>query len=255
LDERKQNEIQDAFNQRVLDEALQNNRITHEEYDKAIGMSRNQRTGVVAGIQANLHDQWQKNLDANRQALANVNTALAQAEYYRMGGRGGGGTQRVYSPDLGANVTPVQANTAYHQSIRGALMDTYGVTPEQLLDSSQHKAGTLQDAKDLTSTFTPKSDGPYIQIGGDTGFVMARQTHEALKRRLFAEGYGAKGEPPARYQQPPPSAGAGVKPVRPAGKTSGQMVPVIDPNGVRGFVKAEDLNDALDQGYTVATRQ
>jgi len=95
-----QDQSLDAYNQMIADKALQSGQITRDEHNKFMGMGRKQRTGFAAGLMSNyvqsIGNNWQ-----TRMAAANVNAAMARAQYERSmadyatrgGGFGGTGYQ------------------------------------------------------------------------------------------------------------------------------------------------------------------
>jgi len=66
----------DAYNDMIVQNALASNEITHEDWQKYMGSSRNQKTGIAAGIAAN----FTHNL-AKQKAAADEESRKAMAEY------------------------------------------------------------------------------------------------------------------------------------------------------------------------------
>jgi hypothetical protein len=200
---------------------------------------------IAMGAQSNLaamltqqQREWQ-----NRQAAAHANYYLQAAEHQAAqaaGGPGGAPKGRIWSDELGGWATPDQADRAKRRSTQGYLMQSYGLTPEQVFDSSQHKAGTVTIDATGAKKFTPDEKGDQIQIGGDKGVIMPRAEHEIYKRQLQQNGFQVGGAPGAAGGAAAPAAAA----------AGAGMVRVRSPQGVVGTIPANRLEAAQAAGYT-----
>jgi len=80
VEEIHKNQQLDAYNDYIAQQALNSQRITHEQYDKYLGLSRQQKTGFIAGINADLTDKWMRNAALTSEAFARGNVMKAQAK-------------------------------------------------------------------------------------------------------------------------------------------------------------------------------
>src|SRR5262245_37164570 len=76
IEQYQTNQKQDAYNDLIIQHALQNNLITHDDWQKYMGSSRTQKTGIAAGIAANVTSDIQR-----KQAAALEEQRLASAQY------------------------------------------------------------------------------------------------------------------------------------------------------------------------------
>jgi hypothetical protein len=194
---------------------------------------------IALGAQSNLKNMLEQE---NRQAqqrlnLAHANYLTASAAREFAGGGGPGGTAprgKVWSDELGGWATPAQAAAERRRLPAAQLAANYALRPEQIFDSKQHEAGTLDPT---TKKFVNDPQGDQIRIGGAGGAIMPRETHEYYKRAL-----GAGVPTPAA-----PGAGAARSP---AGGPQTGTVRVRSPQGVVGTIPANRLQEATNAGYT-----
>src|SRR5947207_15239784 len=73
----------DAYNDAIAQQALNSGKWTHEDYDKYVGSSRTQKTGMVAGLTADFVDKWKQSQADYREKIARGNLYGAQAQGYR----------------------------------------------------------------------------------------------------------------------------------------------------------------------------
>src|SRR6266480_1374255 len=70
----------DAYNDAIAQQALNSGKWTHEDYDKYVGSSRTQKTGMVAGLTADFVDKWKQSQADYREKIARANLYGAQAQ-------------------------------------------------------------------------------------------------------------------------------------------------------------------------------
>jgi hypothetical protein len=207
---------------------------------------------IAMGAQSNLKNMLQRQQEEwqNRISAAHANyylqAAQRQAAEAEAGPGGSPGKGKIWSDELGGWATPAQADAAKRRSTQGYLMQSYGLTPEQIFDSKQHEAGTVTiDPATGAKKFTNDEKGDQIRIGGGTGVIMPKAEHEVYKRQLQQSGFqpgGAPGGGAAGARAPGAGAGAG-------GPQAG-TVRVRSPQGVIGTIPANRLQEAQNAGYT-----
>jgi hypothetical protein len=122
----------------------------------------------------------------------------------------------------------------YGKTATAELHKKYGLTPDQLFDSSQTQGGKAiysgQGKERVPTKFTPKvGGGPDIQVGGA---IMPKTEHEAFKRRLYEEGAWTPGgtAPTQPYPTPPPQLPTYVSPRGDSGITTSNIpAPAVNP--------------------------
>jgi hypothetical protein len=206
-------------------------------YERYMAASGSQHAAKLGGILQALQVGQQAFEQASKRRLetahANYLTAAAAQQFAGGGGPGGPAPRgKVWSDELAGWATPAQADAARRRATPGQLMQNYGLTPAQILDSKQHEGGRLDtDPKTGKQSFVNDPNGDQIRIGGPTGVVMPKAEHEVYKRQLSVAGAGAPGAAA-------PRAGAGAGTVR-----------VRSPQGVVGTIPANQLPAALNAGY------
>jgi hypothetical protein len=206
---------------------------------------------IAMGAQSNLaamfaqqQRDWQNRVNAahaNYYIQAGAHQAAEAAA-----GPGGAPKGRIWSDELGGWATPAQADAARRRSTQGYLMQSYGLTPDQIFDSKQHEAGTVTiDPTTGAKKFTNDPNGDQIRIGGATGVMMPKAEHEIYKRQLSQQGFQTGGAPGAAGAGAAPSPGGAPAAAVPPG-----MVRVRSPQGVVGTIPANRLQAAQTAGYT-----
>jgi hypothetical protein len=164
--------------------------------------SARQRAFVAGGVNAGmtLAQHLQRYALENRETLARTNELTAHAAYLQnqaaqgAGPGGSPGKGKIWSDELGGWATPAQADAARRRTTQGYLMQSYGLTPDQIFDSKQHEAGTVTiDPTTGAKKFTNDPNGDQIRIGGATGVMMPKAEHEIYKRQLQHQGFQAGG--------------------------------------------------------------
>ena len=142
----------------------------------------------------------------DREILAHANYLIG-ANPAAAGGAGGAGPRgKIWSNELGGWATPAQADAARRRTTQGFLQQSYGLTPEQIFDSSQHEAGTVTiDPTTGAKKFINDPKGDQIRIGGPQGVIMPIPEHNIYKRQLQMQGFQVGGGAPGM----PGGAGAG----------------------------------------------
>lgn len=203
---------------------------------------------IAMGAQSNLASMFaqQQRESQQRENVAHANYYIAQAQKdMATAATGPGGTApkgRIWSDELGGWATPAQADAAKRRSTAGSIMQSYGLTPEQIFDSKQHEAGTVAvDPTTGAKKFTNDPNGDQIRIGGPSGVMMPKAEHEVYKRQLQQSlgvtNMGAVAPGGVAAPAAPTAVGAG-------------MVRVRSPQGQVGTIPANRLEAAQNAGYT-----
>jgi len=244
---------QAAFNDAMFD-YLKNvpGAVPEEALARYHSMNANQKNAVILAGQFALKDRMERDEQTakNRLALAHANylTGSAAAQFAGAGGGPGGVAPKgkIWSDELSGWATPAQADAARRRTPGSQLLQNYAVTPQQIYDSKQHEAGRWQiDPKTGNKSFINDATGDQIRIGGPTGAVMPKETHEYYKRIL--------GGPTVPGPSPNPASAVGQPQAPAAGSPAGTgTVRVISPQGVAGTIPANRLQEALNNGYRQA---
>src|SRR5262249_43410822 len=233
---RLNNTINPATGQKYIDDK------DYQEYIHYSDKNRAFQAGAFLGAQKMI-DTGRDAFYKTRREIAAANEATARASALYQGGVGSSSTAGKVPVDIGGRTVYVTGNEAARlnqQQVEEQIKTKYGLTPDQITDSSQH-AGVEPivdpNNKKIITGYKKSDTGAYTMIGGtdvkkdnDTyrtgGVVLPSSDLATIQRRL---DLSKKTPEPA----PQPS---GVLPPPPQGK-----VYVRSPQGVIGSVPAEKL--------------
>lgn len=264
----------EALTDQIMLQALQQGYATPEDWLKYSQSNGKGKQDFAMRIASNFHDDARKRMELQNQQLEAQNRlATAHANYFTSaaadalsGGMGGAPKGKIWSDELGGWATPAQADAARRRTTQGFIQQSYGLTPEQIFDSSQHEGGTVTiDPTTGAKKFTNDPKGDQIRIGGEKGVIMSVPEHEIYKRQLQMQGFQAGGGPPMGAAQVgglegvtggggvpagPSTTVGGITTTRMVAPATGGTVRVRSPEGVTGTIPANRLQEAIQAGYT-----
>lgn len=260
-----------ALNDAVVSHALNNGRITQEEYNKYVEAAWGKKEGIANGIMANMHDDWQRQqFEAEEKDKALQRALSLQIAQIAHAGSGPSAAESfVATPEMfqqakDAGGALVQVGKGHYQFVKGdGGPDAEGkvhIKPAET-DSGEAIPGkyvvTKEGSNALNLIDKPVAT-PGSVVSGDgipeNTFVQGQKAGQLIKldakttRRLNADAAGPAPTPTPSYMQRFMPAFLGGGTPAPAATPSQTPVPaVVAPapvNDGSGFIKGKKYKDA-----------